>query len=104
MMPSRFESKQIDADVDGLVVEQDAHLGPLGDRLADLWLLLDEIADRLRLLPRGLVEHAVDAIGDDTLSACSVFVGGLPGLRFRAREMPPRAATPSTTSQRQAST
>ena len=56
-----FRVEAGDADIQVRRVQQDAHFGSLRHWLANARLLLDEIADHLRLLPFRLAERSVHA-------------------------------------------
>jgi hypothetical protein len=53
----------MDADVEILVVIQDAHLGPLAGRLALLRLVLEKARRHWCVAPRDLIERPVEGDG-----------------------------------------
>jgi hypothetical protein len=84
----RFGVVRSDAHVEGVLADDDAHLGGLGGRRAVLRVDLDEVLGRLGLLPDAFVEPSVE---HDALAI------GQPHRLDLTRGTPPIRSWPSTT-------
>jgi hypothetical protein len=66
----RLTVVETDADVDGRVIDQKARFSTLGCRLTLVWIVLPEVGDRSRRLPRCFVEPAIDLDRSATSCCC----------------------------------